>query len=126
MELIRSFAALSLACGAALLLLPEGSLRRTASLAMGLVLALCWLQGLMGLFRLNLDVDAPETILVPSAASPDASAALSALASHAAGTPVSVSVEGEAPRLAAQQPEAAAQALGVAPERIIPMDEGGG
>lgn len=124
MELIRSFAALSLACGAALLLLPEGSLRRTASLAMGLVLALCWLQGLMGLFRLNLDVDAPETILAPSAASPDASAALSALASHAAGTPVSVSVE--APRLAAQQPEAAAQALGVPPERIIPMDEGGG
>lgn len=126
MELIRSFAALALACGAALLLLPEGSLRRTASLALGLMLALCWLQGLMDWFHLGVTVEAPATVLAPSAAVPDASAALSALASHAAGTPVSIVLEGDAPCLYADRPEEAAQALGLAPEAIIPTGEGGG
>lgn len=91
MSLIRSFAALSLACGAALLLLPEGSLRRAVSLAMGLMLALFWLQGLAGLLRLpQPDASAPPSVLTPTAAQPDATAAFSALASHAAGVPIAV------------------------------------
>ena len=93
MELIRSFAALSLVCGAALLLLPEGSLRRAASLAMGLMLALFWLQGLTKLLRLPQLAQAPATILAPSAAAPDAASALSALATHAAGTPIAVTAD---------------------------------
>ena len=46
MEWLHPFAALSLCCGVAAALLPEGSLRKTASLVLGLLLTLCWVAGL--------------------------------------------------------------------------------
>lgn len=65
MELIREYAGLSMVCGAAMLLLPPGGLRRTAALAMGLVLMLFWLQGLTGLLHLPAAPEVPATLLVP-------------------------------------------------------------
>ena len=47
MELIRSFCGFSLAACAAQLLLPEGSLRKTAALSIGLMTSLLWLDGLL-------------------------------------------------------------------------------
>lgn len=65
MDLIRSYAGLAMVCGAAMLLLPQGGLRRTASLAMGLVLALFWLRGVTGFFDLPDVPEAPVTLLTP-------------------------------------------------------------
>ena len=62
MALLRPFATMALISGALLMLLPEGSLRKTAALVMGLLLTLCWAEGLMGLLRL------PETGLAPDTA----------------------------------------------------------
>lgn len=47
MELIRAFCGYSLAACAALLLLPEGSLRKTAALSFGLMTSLLWMDGLL-------------------------------------------------------------------------------
>ena len=49
MELLKRFSALSLVSGLMLSLLPEGSLRRTASMAVGLLMLLCWADGLSAL-----------------------------------------------------------------------------
>ena len=49
MALLETFAAFSLASGVILTLLPEGSLRRTARLAIGLMMLLCWAKGLLSL-----------------------------------------------------------------------------
>ena len=53
MDLIRAFCGYSLAACAALLLLPEGTLRKTAALSFGLMTSLLWMEGL-------LDTDLPE------------------------------------------------------------------
>ncbi len=58
MEWLHSFATLSLCCGVAAALLPEGSLRRTAALVMGLVLTLCWVESLCGMAGLG---ELPDT-----------------------------------------------------------------
>lgn len=63
MELIREYAALAMVCGAAMLLLPQSGLRRTASLAMGLVIALFWLSGLREMFQLPAVPVAPASLL---------------------------------------------------------------
>ena len=63
MVLLRTFATLALISGALLVLLPEGSLRRTAALVMGLLLTLCWAQGLMALIQLPPASDMPDTVL---------------------------------------------------------------
>ena len=47
MALLKTFATMALLSGALLMLLPEGSLRRTAALVMGLLLTLCWAEGIM-------------------------------------------------------------------------------
>lgn len=60
-ELLRTFSTLALISGAVLTLLPEGSLRKTAALALGLMITLCWAQGLMNM------LDLPEAS--PSSAS---------------------------------------------------------
>ena len=52
MALLKTFATMALIAGALLMLLPEGSLRKTAALVMGLMLTLCWAEGLMALFQL--------------------------------------------------------------------------
>lgn len=63
MEWLHSFAALSLCCGVAAALLPEGSLRRTAALVLGLVLTLCWVEGLCGMAGLGALPDAASSVL---------------------------------------------------------------
>lgn len=63
MALLKTFATLALISSALLVLLPEGSLRRTAALVMGLLLTLCWAQGLLGLIQLPLGGDMPDTVL---------------------------------------------------------------
>ena len=62
MEWLHSFAALSLCCGVAAALLPEGSLRKTASLVLGLMLTLCWAEGLCRAFGLA-GPPAPASVL---------------------------------------------------------------
>lgn len=49
MELLKRFAALALVSGVLLTLLPEGSLRRTASMTIGLLMLLCWAEGISSL-----------------------------------------------------------------------------
>ena len=69
MALLKTFATLALISGALLVLLPEGSLRRTAALVMGLLLTLCWAEGLIGLISLiSLPQDGvlPDTALAPT------------------------------------------------------------
>ena len=63
MALLKTFATLALISGALLALLPEGSLRRTAALVMGLLLTLCWAQGLLGLIQLPQGGELPDTVL---------------------------------------------------------------
>ena len=63
MEWLHSCAALSLCCGVAAALLPEGSLRRTAALVLGLALTLCWVEGLCGLTGLGELSDVSPSVL---------------------------------------------------------------
>ena len=63
MPLLKTFATLALISSALLVLLPEGSLRRTAALVMGLLLTLCWAQGLLDLLQLSQGSDMPATVL---------------------------------------------------------------
>lgn len=51
-DLLRAFSTLSLISGAILTILPDGSLRKTAALTLGLMLMLCWVQGLTDILRL--------------------------------------------------------------------------
>ncbi len=71
-ELLHTFAALSL-CGSVLLhLLPGGGLRRTAGMAMGLLTLLCWLKGLLSLLPEDFASPLPDTALTHSAATVEA------------------------------------------------------
>lgn len=63
MTLLKTFATMALLSGALLMLLPEGSLRKTAALVMGLLLTLCWVEGLLALFRLPIGGAYPDTVL---------------------------------------------------------------
>ena len=63
MTLLKTFATMALMASALLMLLPEGSLRRTAALAMGLLLTLCWAEGLTGLLSLPEGDALPDTPL---------------------------------------------------------------
>lgn len=45
-------------------LLPEGGLRRTSALVLGLVITLCWADGLLSLLHLPALPDMPATALV--------------------------------------------------------------
>ena len=69
MSLLKTFATMALLCGALLMLLPEGSLRRTAALVMGLLLTLCWAEGLAGVISLPEGGALPDTVLSPTGAS---------------------------------------------------------
>lgn len=101
MELLYAFAGLSLACGAALTLLPEGGLRKTCSLALGLMMTLMWVSGLGGYLRLPEKTDAPDSVLTETSvggASSDAARAswertLSGIASRAGGVSAQVTLD---------------------------------
>lgn len=62
-ELLRTFAALALVSGVLMSLLPEGSIKRTAGMAVGLMMLLCWLEGLGGLISLPADAALPPSAL---------------------------------------------------------------
>lgn len=64
MELLRPFITLSLCCGLVLTLLPEGGLRRTAALVMGLIVTLCWMDGVLQLLELPAAFPTPAAALV--------------------------------------------------------------
>lgn len=83
MQTLVSFAALSMAGTVILSLLPEGGLKRTAGMAIGLLTLMCWAEGIATLLGFELSLAAPSTVLLPTAvsveeAAHDAAAALSA------------------------------------------------
>ncbi len=64
-DLLRTFAAFSMAGAAMLSLLPQGSTRRTAAMAVGLLTLLVWLEGVLGLFDWRIETELPASVLVP-------------------------------------------------------------
>ena len=77
LTLLHRFAALTLTLAVLTWLLPEGSVRRTAMLAAGLMAALGFLEGVQGLLQLPEAPAAPATVLTEtSARAGDLSAAL--------------------------------------------------
>ena len=63
MDWLHPFVALTLCCGLVLTLLPEGTLRRTAALVIGLMLTLCWADSVLALLHLPPLPDLPDTAL---------------------------------------------------------------
>ena len=64
LKLLAGFAALSLISGALTALLPEGSLRRTACMVVGLLMLMYWYTGLQSLGSLlPISIQAPDTPL---------------------------------------------------------------
>ena len=89
LKMLSSFAALSI-CGTIVLsLLPEGGLKRTAGMAVGLLTLMCWAEGVTTLLQIDLPDVLPSTALSPTAYSvSDAAAqASSSLASQWEGMP---------------------------------------
>ena len=84
LKMLTTFAALSMAGTVILSLLPEGGLKSTAGMAVGLLSLLCWAEGISELLGFDLAVSLPSTILAPTSVSmqqaeAEAAAALSAL-----------------------------------------------
>ena len=69
LNLLSTFAALSLAGTVLLSLLPEGGLKRTAGMAVGLLTLLCWAEGVAALLGFAWTVDTPSSALAPTAVS---------------------------------------------------------
>lgn len=75
MNLLQRFAVMTLLSGTVLSLLPEGSIRRTASMAAGLLMLLFWADGLGEVLRMTeaiLPPAAPNSIFSPTGAALDA------------------------------------------------------
>lgn len=81
MHLLTTFAALSMAGTVLLSLLPDGGMKRTAGLAVGLLTILCWAEGIAQLLEIDLEADIPTAVLSPTAVTLDETAidALAAL-----------------------------------------------
>lgn len=69
MEWLHPFIALTLCCGVVLTLLPEGTLRRTAALTLGLMMMLCWADSLTDLLHLPQFSSPAATVLEETGAS---------------------------------------------------------
>ena len=69
MHLLTTFAALSMAGTVLLTLLPEGGMKRTAGLAVGLLTILCWAEGIARILEIDLGADFPATVLSSTAVS---------------------------------------------------------
>ena len=67
MSTLATFTALSMAGTVLLSLLPEGGLKRTAGMAVGLLALMCWAEGIAALLDIELAVTSPSTALVPTA-----------------------------------------------------------
>lgn len=74
MTLLKSFSTLALISSAVLMLLPEGSLRKTAALVIGLLLMLCWAEGLLAMLPEAYRPFPAAMLLVPTDVSVDAAA----------------------------------------------------
>lgn len=66
LELLKQFAALALMSGIVTSLLPEGTMKRTASMVIGLLMLLCWAEGLAGLLAIPSIASLPDTLLAPT------------------------------------------------------------
>ncbi len=75
MQLLTTFAALSMAGTVLLSLLPEGGIKRTAGLAVGLLTILCWAEGIARLLEIDLAADFPASALSSTAVTLDTAAA---------------------------------------------------
>lgn len=75
MQSLMTFAALSMAGTVVMSLLPEGGLKRTAGMAVGLLTLLCWAEGVASLLGIDLSTEAPASILAPTAVSVEGAAA---------------------------------------------------
>ena len=83
MKLLTTFAALSIAGTVLLSLLPEGGVKRTAGMAIGLISLMCWTEGIAALLDIDLTAELPATVLAPTSVSirmteDDAAASLAA------------------------------------------------
>lgn len=67
LKMLTAFAALSLSGTVVLSLLPEGGLKRTAGMAIGLLTLLCWAEGVTSLLKIDLAFSLPATALTPTA-----------------------------------------------------------
>lgn len=67
MRLLTTFAALAMAGTVILSLLPEGGIKRTAGMAIGLLTLMCWAEGIASLLGLELAAKTPATALAPTA-----------------------------------------------------------
>lgn len=67
MPLLIAFSALSMAGTVVLSLLKDGGMKRTAALAIGLLTLMCWAEGIAALLGIELELDAPDTLLTPTA-----------------------------------------------------------
>ena len=89
MKAITTFAAMSLAGTVMLSLLPEGGIKRTAAMAIGMLTLLCWAEGIAGLLGLDFTIPMPQTPLVSTTVSLSQaeSSAASTLLSHLEDAP---------------------------------------
>ena len=68
MAWLEPFAAMVMVCSVAAALLPSGTIKKKALMVMGMLLTLCWLACLPGLFRLE-EVHPPASVLTETAVS---------------------------------------------------------
>lgn len=59
LSLLNQFAALSLTSGMLMTLIPEGSMRKTAGMVVGLLILLCWSEGITALVNQAAAIDSP-------------------------------------------------------------------
>ena len=100
LDLIVTFSAFTLAGSVALMLLPDGSVRRAVTFAFGVTSLMLWLQGLFSLELPAIDAQLLPMLFESSAGLPDAASTfaecerlLSERASSAAGCDATVSLD---------------------------------
>lgn len=67
LKALASFAALSMAGTVVLSLLPDGGLRRTASMVIGLLMLMCWAEDIFALFGHELPAGGTGSVLTSTA-----------------------------------------------------------